>query len=465
MSSSSQAPPDDPVDLLAWLYDRLDAALFESSPDLYELIYVEPQFIAAASEIEAAAVAGLDAVEVARRLTAEDRPDWLPLAYVIGLDRALALANPFVATGDPGALAAVEIRYLLTGVMNTPAIPGAVLPACADPGRPMLVAETPADLLSAVVRVPEAEWESAKHQRIPGHHDFDRDELDDGLVVACVPMLNHMDELECTPVPSSAGAAFYSIEPRGTRVLRDRAAVILDRLDRSGAMLAVLPELATTEALVSDWRRLIRTAAPPRSSRLRWIFVGSGHVTSGDPPPRNRGFLLSRRDGTILLLQDKRFGFSFSTKQLNEWGLAGRLGTEPLDEFIRRGTHFTFVESNVGRLVILICEDLGRVFDVGPAVRAFGTSHVLTPVFSKPTMGFYWEHQRAREYTAAVGATVIVSNSLAVARAMGMRQRMGAALVVSDDNWKLARATHAEDILLFTVTKTGQVAVHPVFRG
>jgi hypothetical protein len=199
---------------------------------------------------------------------------------------------------------------------------------------------------------------------------------------------------------------------------------------------------------------------------LRWIFVGTAHVTPAGPPPYNRAFLLSRRDGTILLQEEKHFGFTLSSDQLKEWGLAKALGTQPLAEYIRRGTRFTFVESTLGRLVVLICEDLGRVIEVGATVRAFGASHLLAPVFSKPTIQYYWEHQRAREYTAAAGATTIVANSLAVARAMGKKQRIGTALVVSGEgNWKIGRATHADDVVLFTVTKSGDVELGEIFRG
>jgi hypothetical protein len=175
---------------------------------------------------------------------------------------------------------------------------------------------------------------------------------------------------------------------------------------------------------------------------------------------------MSRVDGSILLEQDKLFGFEISAGQLSDWGLSSILGTNPLGEYMRRGAGLAFAESALGRLVVLVCEDLGRVFDVGATVRSFGTSHLLAPVFSKPTIEFYWEHQRAREYTAELGATTIVANSLAVARAMGRKQRIGAALVVAGDGaWEIGRATHGNDVLLFTITKAGEVTIDPVVRG
>jgi predicted amidohydrolase len=468
MSSERQVPepPHDPVDLLAWLYDQLDPALFSSPWDLRELLYGHQSFIAAASEVEQAALTGLDTDEAARRLSSEDAREWLPLAFLIGLDRALARANPFSSTGDPGALAAVEIRYRRTGVMNTLTLEGgAVLPACVDPGRPEQRPESPADLLLNVVRVPANEWSSARQVLMRARHDFDRDELDGGLVVACVPMIDRLEELHCVRVPSNVGTPDYSIEPRDSDALNARAAEILRRLDASGAHLAVLPELTATEALVSEWQRLVR-ASRPSGTRLRWVLIGTAHVTPGKPPPYNRGFLLSRRDGTVIVEQDKRFGFTLTSDQLETWGLTEALGSEELGEYIRLGDRLAFVESTLGRFVVLICEDLGRVFDVGPTVRAFGSSHVFAPVFSKPTIEFYWEHQRAREYVAAAGATTIVANSLAIARAMGKQQKIGSALLVSGEgDAKIGRATHPDDVLLFTVTATGEIEVRPPFRG
>ena len=50
---------------------------------------------------------------------------------------------------------------------------------------------------------------------------------------------------------------------------------------------------------------------------------------------------------------------------------------------------------------------------------AFGVSHVLVPIFSKQTHPRHWEDNAARAYAAAQGATVIVSNSLVLARMKG----------------------------------------------
>src|SRR5205823_9258516 len=155
------------------------------------------------------------------------------------------------------------------------------------------------------------------------------------------------------------------------------------------------------------------------SNRLRWVVAGSGPLETRDDRPTNTALLLDGRTGQVLGRQDKQYAFDFTSEELARWGLVSRLGSGPLRENIARSHRLTVFDAGAQRVAILICEDLGRVVDVGPLLRDLGVSHVLVPVLSRPIKEHRWEQQAADIHVRSVGATVIVSNSLVVGTISG----------------------------------------------
>jgi predicted amidohydrolase len=459
MSSYRQIkhPPTDPVDLLAYLYDELDADLFKNPLGLYEHLYEDPRFEETAARVRDEAEADGTTSHAHRVVNRHGLNSMTALACLVGLDRALESVTDGGGVSPPPGLEHVSWRLRRTGVLNTPALAGAVLPACvrADPPASP-VAESTRDILTSVVRVTPDVWKKTELIRVPALHDFDADEIEVSLAVACVPMADDFRELAI----SRRNPAFYEIGANDTPAMRKRIETLLPRLDSCGAQIAVLPELTTTPKLVELWSAIIAANPRPPSSKLRWLFAGTGAFPSGNREPFNRATLLSRRGGTTIATQDKRFPFVLTDTQIGEWKLE-RLGDGPLAELIERGKKFHLLESTLGRLVVLICEDLGRSFDTGPDVRALGVSHIVAPVFSKPVVQYFWEHQRARDYVAHGGVTTIVANSVAVGREQQRRSKskrkpVGTALAVTHSGeFAVGSAERADEILLFAVADDG----------
>jgi predicted amidohydrolase len=353
--------------------------------------------------------------ELFEAIDEDDYPKRL-FSILLGLDRALLHANPFLGSFDQGALTSTAIRYAQTGRFNTNLDDGALLPKAAIPGRRQHTPNTLNDAFAAVVWVPPAEWHLVDHRRLRRVNDLTRVERQGEFDVACAPMLAATTDLRWERV-TKGGKPFYRIGVADPAEISARQVELLASLDASGAVIAVLPELAIRAEVLDTWLELVREIPPVGESRLKWLVAGSGNTIDSDPPV-NRCVLIDRVTGEVVLEQDKQYPFTLTREQLEEWNLGELLGTDDIEEDIRPLMPICVYESAIGRIVVLICEDLARLADLAPRLRSHGISHVLAPVFSKETKPHHWEHVKAKEYAAEAGALVIIANSLVIPRLM-----------------------------------------------
>src|SRR5262245_56013992 len=104
---------EDYANLFCELFDGIDAADFRADGESW---LVDRSVRAAAAEAEAAALAG------------EPVPVRHPFAALLGLDAALARANPLLGGPPPPALSEYALRYAESGRFDAGAGPGALLP-------------------------------------------------------------------------------------------------------------------------------------------------------------------------------------------------------------------------------------------------------------------------------------------------------------------------------------------------
>src|SRR5262245_13703339 len=112
------------ADLFCELFDRLDPAEFSAEGEAW---IGDPAVTAIAGGVERAVLDGepVAAPEGARRC----------FAVLLGLDAALAHVNPTLAGAAPPALTEYALRYAESGRFDSGAVPGALLPRFARPGR------------------------------------------------------------------------------------------------------------------------------------------------------------------------------------------------------------------------------------------------------------------------------------------------------------------------------------------
>jgi predicted amidohydrolase len=440
----------DAADLFCEIFDQFEAPSLD--PHEVDSWMTNPQVmdISAFTEGQVPDTGTLDADEVWSTIENAEDVDQRRFAYLQGIDNALLHAHPHTASHDSAGLTAIASRYARTGKLNTNATPGALLPRYAFPAEDdLLTVENLADAMTSVVRVSPGAWAQTDHLTIPRRSDFHRLHRERGVVFGCVPFLEKFAELDWE-VRQVGGAALFRTSLVASDEVRDRIDSVLGALDDSGAMVGIIPESCLSNELLAWWQEAVTDSVVPRESRLRWIFVGTGPVGEREPPG-NTGIVLDRLTGEVLMKQDKLFPFHLGQDQIETWGLGDYVGTNSAREDITRGDSVTIAESALGRLCILICEDLARTMDLGPPLRDHGLSVAICPVFSDVIQMHHWEHNKAKDYADQVGTQVVVANSRAVGHNRG-EVSFGTALAHSPHETDLGATSSCQEVVLFRVS-------------
>ena len=405
--------PADPAALFIELYDRLPEEPFlRSEPDEWEQdARVRRQATRICEHIWM--YGEVDPGQV-KEIIGEGGPREV-FTVLRGIDWALEIINPFAPYFEHDGLDKLAVRYATTGRLNDgPAAEGALLPRCAYPGKPRGARDKA--LYFGLNRVSAQSWAKIRHNKLPNRYEPARFRPGNSVEVGCVPLLETLEDIQFK-VLSRNGRSVFSLAPVDTEPFRDRISSALSKLDDSGAEIGVIPEGALTDGLLQYWKEeAVRTA--PRAKRLRWLLVGTGPLISGDDPPPNRAVLLDRRTGAVLLSQDKLAAFVLTAAQARDWHLPVPVASGSAAEHITRGSALAVLETSLGRLAILICEDLSQSVEWERELIECGISHMVVPIFSKPIMDFRWERQGAERQIRNTGSWLIIANSLVVQRAM-----------------------------------------------
>ena len=409
----------DPAHLFMQLYDLLPEDLFaDRTPTIW---LDEPEMRRRAARVER------DIVErgVVDHQRAAGIVRWSGnrglFTLLRGIDGALWYVNPFNPAFDHGQLDWLAVRYAATGLLNDEkVIAGALLPRCTSPGKPRGRGHK-ADFFS-VHRVPPEPLNQKIHYGLLESRYDPAFRHEEPVKVACAPLLANFDELRVS-YPPTGGPGSYRLAPGDPASAAEpydmaaRITTLIDKMDRAGARIAVMPEGCLSEKLFHLWQSIARSTARPDKS-LRWLLLGSGPLDGGDPPA-NRAVLLDRWTGDTLLTHDKLERFTLDAEQARTWQLPPGPSAGHLEEDIVVGSTVAVRDSSLGRLAVLICEDLVSSTPWEREFATLGVSHLLVPIFSKPILRYRWEQQAAERQTMQIGAWVVISNSLATATAMG----------------------------------------------
>ena len=404
------------ADLFCELYDALDSASFRdhieewlSDTELWSVT------AAVASDVENGR-RGAEAIRM--RINSATNVERQRFACLRGLDRAFANVNPAMQGPDsvPGGLTRLALHVAANQRLDSGANGGALLPRLVNPAVIAVLPNHPRELFASVVRVSHESLQACSHVVLGEAAAFHRHEIIGGVRVGCVPFIADPDELQFETEIREAGR-FYRIEARDLKVTRERIATVIESLDASDAMIGLVPELMLTPDLLATWQKELADRQRGES-RLHWLLVGSGALTS-ERPPKNTAVLLNARTGEVIAEQDKLYPFNLSTEDLELWNLTNRLGDEQVDEDLKPGERLFILEASGMRVAIMVCEDLGKVVDLAGFVRDFGVSHVLVPVFARPNQDHRWERAAADVHAQNTGSTIVVANSLVMASILG----------------------------------------------
>ncbi|HSD22794.1 MAG TPA: hypothetical protein VLB79_00555 [Solirubrobacterales bacterium] len=432
---------EDYADLFCALFDRLEPSQFRAEGEGW---MCDPEVAATAALVERAALDG-------EQVEAPDggRPAF---AVLLGLDAALAHANPLIGAAAPPALTECALRYAESGRLDSGAHPGALLPRLARPGRRGQLPDDMADAFGSVVRVNAVEWDGCDHVTLPTRSRLTRPEREAGLRVATAPMIRAPDELEWE-VEERSGLRFYRIRPADRELTGARVEKVIAAWDEHDVAIGIAPELCLSRALLERWQTALSEREGAGRSRLRLVVAGSGNL-DGSSPPTNEAVMLDARTGEVLVRQRKVHPFNFSEQDLELWGLADRM-TAPIDEDLSRGERVCVVEAGGARLAILVCEDLARLHAFAGVLHAHGVSLLLVPVFARPTKDRRWERARAEVYSDAIGSSVVVANSLVIAEILRSPTPVGTAIAVAPGRAAVGHCSEPDDVVVFALEHDG----------
>jgi hypothetical protein len=254
---------EDYADLFCELFDGLAPAEFRSAGEGW---IGDSRVLAVAAEVEAEALDGtlsvVAALERVERAPAGERAR-VTFALLCGLDAALAHANPLLAGVPPPPLAEYALRYAESGRLDSAAVPGALLPRFARPGRRGQLPDDLADAFGAVVRVAAREWAACDHRTLPAHARLVRPDREAGLRVATAPLIREPDELHWE-IHERGGLRFYRIHPADREPTRRRIERVIAGWDEHDVAIGMAPELCLSPDLLECWQAALQGARAGR---------------------------------------------------------------------------------------------------------------------------------------------------------------------------------------------------------
>jgi predicted amidohydrolase len=389
-------------------------------------------------------------------------------AALYGLDAALLEVHPLkgntIRLTSESLLAAFE-RYQTSASLSSPGIPGILVPRFASP--PDGPADHFRDLFGSVQRLTAAELARLGDAEIqlppsPGAPSAFRGwQPARPLRVACCGFVAEPNELEWH-VERRGAYEYFSVAIRDVPCVVKRVPELLEAIDRSGAQIAVLPESVLSATLLGHWRDAIR--ARGSGSELRLLLPGTGNL-GATSPPSNVAPLLDGQTGEEVLRAYKRHRFRIPADSRNEYGLGSTRAVDIHEDLaVASLPPMALLDLPIGRVGVLICEDLAAVEHLATPLTSLGVSLLLVPLLSRPAKApFRWAHRRAETYIARHGATVVLSDSPAVALRTGIKLPVNTAMVLGPHGWAFGSSSGGTELTVFDIV--AGTAPRPVSGG
>jgi predicted amidohydrolase len=318
--------------------------------------------------------------------------------------------------------------------------------AAPDPSepRPVQSGDRLDQLFRHALRVPAAEQHAAAYEvvfeRLPARDDFPSDLDPRALRFAVVPwgegpdavvfrslLMNGEPRLDCS-VPAEPADA-----------LRDRARALVERLDAERVAVALLPELVLSPAAIDAIRAELKALrAAGTDSALRMVIAGSClseavHETS--KLSFNECVVLGAR-GQVLWRQRKLNHYAMATKRMTDYGLGAHV--VPAHEGVDHKEHTQTCrvvqvrDGRLGRMLVLICEDLAQPRPGDRVLEAYRPDWVFSPVLDGEIEAGRWIHRAAWPNAARFGVNGLVATSLVLpARCAPTKMNVGVGLCVA----------------------------------
>ena len=196
-------------------------------------------------------------------------------------------------------------------------------------------------------------------------------------------------------------------------LLGDRIGVAVGCMLDGGAGLVVLPELVTSAAAVDDLKAMLRGRVPGATPALILAGTGPSRDVAASGRPYNETSILTA-EGRLLFSQRKLNLFNMKAARMAGCGIGRADGCDDNAhmEDAAAGEELVICDLHgLGRVMVLICEDLEQQRPGGDVAISVRPDWILTPVLDVSQTVGRWTHARAIEIGRKTGSRVVVSCS------------------------------------------------------
>lgn len=240
--------------------------------------------------------------------------------------------------------------------------------------------------------------------------------LRDQLNVGVVPLVGDVHDFDWVPV--NVDPPRFRVSLKHPEAIAAKAEVAIAEAGRNQCDIVVFPELCFGHKEQESFGRVIARVAR-RHGGYPWLVVAGSAYTPSDASGLafyNRAIVFDGH-GRELLRYNKLFPYEFSMEEEERYGLAPLLGaTARIEDIITSPRWLGILQTAIGRIAVLICEDIWNLTHFLPIVQDLAVDWLLVPVLDGIQHDARWTARNAGMY-AEHGTSVVIASSTSLVEA------------------------------------------------
>jgi predicted amidohydrolase len=230
------------------------------------------------------------------------------------------------------------------------------------------------------------------------------------LVIGVAPLIETLEELVFEFVDKEGGRLAYRVAPTTKVDWEARARSLLAEAAAAEVDVLLFPELCFSTATQAAVGEIVRQTAV-RLEHPFLVLAGSAHTPVGGTSSdfHNRAIVYDS-SGFEVLRHNKLFIYEMSTGEQERYGVAAGFSARDREEdIVTASRRLEVLETPMGRIAVLICEDLSVTQVLLPLVAALELDWLLVSVMDGAQTSWRWTARRAEEYANHGTAVVVVT--------------------------------------------------------
>jgi predicted amidohydrolase len=227
-----------------------------------------------------------------------------------------------------------------------------------------------------------------------------------------------MSDLLFQPIDELSGRRSFRVVLRDPAAVRDMAHRVIQKAGELEVDVLMFPELCLTHGLHEALGAVLASASALHGGRPWLVVAGTCHMSrAGGSGHQNRAVVF-HGSGVRLLTHNKLFPYEISRGEADRYGIGEALRQEPRVEDIEVDERrMEILESPMGRLAVVVCEDLANHALIGPLADALEIDWLLVPVMDGVQTTTRWTARYGVRYAVDAGVTTVVATCGALVEA------------------------------------------------